>query len=119
METPPHFTWQFIKERRKIDLKQSQKNFESSAVFHNFPHPHTLNTPQGGETDTTTDSSFISEMEYDAALKEKANTQAERIIELEASMDDQNVLIDTTDCAERAVATSTNNKMDKIKAMMK
>ena len=58
-------------------------------------------------------------MEYNAALKEKANTQAERIIELEASMDDQNVLIDTTDCAERAVDTGTNNKMEKIKAMMK
>ena len=58
-------------------------------------------------------------MEYAAALEEKANTQAKRIIELEASVDVQIVLTDTTDYASRAVATGTNKEMSNIKEMMK
>ena len=57
-------------------------------------------------------------MEYDAALKEKANTQAERIIELEASVDVLTVLTYTTDYAARVVATGTNKKLNNTKAMM-
>ena len=58
-------------------------------------------------------------MEYAAALEEKANTQAKRTIELEASVDVQIVFTDTTDYASRAVATGTNKEMSNIKEMMK
>ena len=98
-DTHTHFTWQFNKDRRKLELNQSQKNYESSSVFCGDPHPHTLKIPQGGATDTTTDISFTEEMEYNAALGEKVNAQAEYIIELEASVDVQTVLADTTTLA--------------------
>ena len=49
-------------------------------------------------------------MEYDAALEEKANAQAGRIIELEASVDGQTVRSDTTDYVASPVATGTNKE---------
>ena len=74
--TQPHFTHQFNKERRKLERKKSQKNYESSAIFRKYPHLHTLEIPQGGENATTTDNIFTEAMEYSATLEEKANTQA-------------------------------------------
>ena len=47
-------------------------------------------------------------MEYYMALEEKANTQAERTIELEASVDGQTVLADTIDYAASVLLTCTN-----------
>ena len=47
-------------------------------------------------------------MEYDTALNEKANTQAKRIIYLEAGVDGKTVLTDTTDYAASIVVTGTN-----------
>ena len=117
--THPHFTWQFNKDMRKLELNQSQKNYESSSVFCGDPHPHTLQIPQGGATDTTTDISFTEEMEYNAALGEKANAQTECIIELEASVDVQTVLTDTTNYLASVVVTSTNKKLNNIRAMTK
>ena len=58
-------------------------------------------------------------MEYDAVMEYKANTQDERMIELEASVDAQTVLTDTTDYAKIAVAKGNNKELNKIKAMMK
>ena len=46
------------------------------------------------------------------------NAQAERIIELEASVDGQTVLTNTTKYAANAVATGTNKELIKTKAMM-
>ena len=51
-------------------------------------------------------------MEYAAALEYKANTQAEIIIELEASVDGQTVLTKTTNYAASAVATGTNKELN-------
>ena len=56
-------------------------------------------------------------MEYAEALEEKENAQSK--CELEASVDGQTVLANTTDYAASAVATGTNKEMSKIKAMMK
>ena len=47
-------------------------------------------------------------MDYSAALEEKSNAKAERIIELEASVDGQLVLTNTTKYAASTVATETN-----------
>ena len=59
-------------------------------------------------------------MEYAAALEEKANAQVERIIELEASVDDQTVLNKATDFVESAVTTGGANKdLKEIRPMMK
>ena len=106
--TNPHFTRKFNKERRKLEREKYHKHFESSAVFREATHPHTLETPQGGATRTTTDISFTAAMEYDLALEEKANTQAECIIELEASVDGQTVLTNTNDYVASTVVTGTN-----------
>ena len=58
-------------------------------------------------------------MEYAAALEEKANAQVERIIELEASVDDQTVLNKATDFVESAVTTGGANKdLKEIRPMM-
>ena len=61
-----------MSERRKIEGEKSQEHFEISIVFRKDLHPHTLEIPQGGETNTRTDSSFIADMEYTAALEEKS-----------------------------------------------
>ena len=114
-----HLTRKSNKEKRKLERKKSQEHFESSAVFHKAPHPHTLEIHQGGATNTKTYSSFTSAMEYAAALEEKANKHDERIIELEASVDGQTVLTGTTAYVAIAVATGTNKEMSKIKAMIK
>ena len=90
--THPHLTRQFNNERCKLEHKKSHKHFESSAVLREAPHPHVLDIPQGGATSTTTDCSFTSAMEYAVALEEKAITQAERIIKLEAIVDGQTIL---------------------------
>ena len=114
-ETQPHFTRKFNKERCKQEREKTQKNDESSAVFCKAPHPHTLYTPQEGANSTTADNRFTSEMEYATVLEEKANTQAERIIELEARVYDQTVLTKTTDYAASAVATGTNMELNEIR----
>ena len=72
-------------------------------MFCKATRPHTLEPPQGGATTTTAAGSFTAEMEYAAALEEKSNTQAERIIEIVASVDGQIVLTKTTDCAASTV----------------
>ena len=54
-------------------------------------------------------------MDYAAALEDKFNVQAERIIELEAIVDGQTVLTITTEYAASAVATGTNRELSKIK----
>ena len=117
--THPHLTRKFNKERRKLERKKSQKNYESSAVFRKDPHLHTFEIFQGRATATTTYSSFKSAMDYAAALEEESNTQAELIIELEDSMDVQTVPTNTNDYVASAVATGTNKELSKIKAMMK
>ena len=58
-------------------------------------------------------------MEYYAALEEKINAQAERIIDLEGRVDGQTVLTSTTNYVASAVATGTNKEMNEIKAMIK
>ena len=115
--THTHFTRQFNKERRKLERNKSHKNYEISGVFREAPH--TLEIPQGGETGTTTYNSFIAAMEYAAELEEKANAQAKCIIEIEAIVDGQTVLANTTNYAASAVATGTNRELNNIKAMMK
>ena len=72
--THPHFTQQFNKERRKLEGEKSQKNYESSAVFHKASHLHTLDIPQGGATSTTTYIIFTSSMDYAAVFEENSNT---------------------------------------------
>ena len=74
---------------------------------------------KGGETDTTIHSSFTASMDYDAAPKEKSNTQTERIIEIEAIVDGQTVLTNTNKYAASAVAKGTNKELSDIKAMLK
>ena len=106
--THPLFTREFYKERRKIECEKSHNNYKSSAVFREAPHLHTLDIPKGGATDTTPYRSFTELMYYAAALEDKSNTQADRIIELEASVDGQTVLTNTTEYAASAVATGTN-----------
>ena len=54
-------------------------------------------------------------MDYATALEEKSNTRAERIIELEASVDSQTVLTNTTKYAASAVDTGTNKELNMIK----
>ena len=48
------------------------------------------------------------------ALEEKANAQVERIIELEASVDGQTILSNTTNYAANMVARDTNRELNKI-----
>ena len=118
--TPPQFTKQYPKERRKLEREQAHKNFESRATFQEAPHNHTLDTHHGGATVTTAGNSFTTAMEYDAALEEKANAQAESIIESEASVDGQTVLTEATYFVSSAVSTEGANKeLKKIRAMMK
>ena len=114
----PHFTRQFNKERLKLELKKSQKNYEISTVFCKDIHPHTLNIPQGEATATTIDSSFTAEMGYAAALEDKENAQAERIIELEARVDGKTVLTDATNYVAGAVAIGINKELNDTKAIM-
>ena len=47
-------------------------------------------------------------MEYAVVLEEKASSQAERIIEVEASVDGQTVLTDTTNYVASTVDTGNN-----------
>ena len=58
-------------------------------------------------------------MDYAADLEENSNTQSEPITDLEASMDGQTVLTNTTDYAAIAVATGNNKELSEIKAIMK
>ena len=58
-------------------------------------------------------------MEYAAALEEKANIQANRIIELEVIVYGQTVFTDTVDYVASTVATGSNKEMREIKAMLK
>ena len=109
--TQPHFPRKFKKERRKLKCENAQKNYESSAVLREAPCPHNLEPPKGGATATAADDSFTTKMEYTAALEEKANTQANRIIDLGASVDGQTVLTDTTDYAASAVSTGTDKEL--------
>ena len=96
-----------------ISTKRTLKTALSSA---NLPTPTPSGSPKGGTIATTIDSSFTKTMEYSAALEEKGNARAERIIELEARVDGQIVLTDTTDYAARAVAKATNKETINIKA---
>ena len=104
---------------RKLERENFQKNYESSAVFREAPRPHTLDSPQGYSTATTSDNAFYAEMEYSVALEEKSNVQAKHILELEASVNGQTVLNDTTNYAVIAVSTGTNKELTKIRAMIK
>ena len=51
-------------------------------------------------------------------LEEKANAQAQIIIELEASMDGQTVLTKATDFAASAVLTGSNKDLTEIRTMI-
>ena len=75
-----------------------------------MPRPHTIETPHDGVTATTADDSFAAAMEYAAALQEKAHAQAEHIVEIEASVDGQTVLTESTNYAASAVTTGGANK---------
>ena len=48
-ETQPHFMRQVNKERQKLEREKSQKNYESSAILCEAPHPHTLEIPKEGQ----------------------------------------------------------------------
>ena len=108
--TQPHFTKKYAKEQRKLDREQAHNNDENSAAFQEAPRPHTIETPHGGATATTADDSFAEAMGYAVALEEKANTQAERIIDLKASVDSKTVLIKATNFLASAVTTGGTNK---------
>ena len=58
-------------------------------------------------------------MEYAAALEEKSNTQAERIIELKARVDGQDVLTENAYFPACAVSTGAIKELEEIQAMMK
>ena len=58
-------------------------------------------------------------MKYSVALEDKANVQAKRIIDLEASVDDQTVLTEVTDYAASSVTTGGANKdLKELRATM-
>ena len=50
-------------------------------------------------------------MDYAAVLEENSNAQAERIIELEPSVDFQTVITNPTEYATSAAATGTNKEL--------
>ena len=108
--TQPHFTKQYAKERCKLEHNKSNKSYKSSAAFQETSRPHTIKTPYYGSTATTVDGSFAAEMEYAAAKEEKANAQAKRILELEASVDGQTVLTKATKYAASALTAGGHNK---------
>ena len=59
-------------------------------------------------------------MKYSAALEEEDHTQAERIIDIEASVDGQTVLTEATNYAASAVTTVGANKyLKEISVVMK
>ena len=51
-------------------------------------------------------------MEYAASLEDKSNTQAERIIELESSMDGQTIRTDSTNYVASAVAKGISKEIN-------
>ena len=57
--------------------------------------------------------------QVEAQTREKANAQAELIIELESSVDVQTVLTDTTNYAASVVDIVTNKELNNIKLMTK
>ena len=93
-----------------MEHNKSYKSYKSSAAFHKTSRPHTIKTPYYGSTATTVDRSFAAEMEYAAAKEEKANAQAKRILELEASVDGQIVLTKATEYAASALISVGHNK---------
>ena len=109
-DTQPHFKNQYAKEQHKLEREQAHKNYESSAVFREAPRSHTIKTLHRGANATTAENSFAASMEYAAELEEKANTQAECIIELKASGDGQTILTEATDFVASAVTTGGSNK---------
>ena len=59
-------------------------------------------------------------MKYSAALEEEDHTQAERIIDIEASVDSQTVLAEANDYTASAVTTVGPNKdLKDLSAIMK
>ena len=89
---------------------KSNKSYESSAAFQETPRSHSIETPYDRLTTTTADDSFAASMEYSAALEEKTHTQAEHILEIEASVDGQTILTKATQYAASAVTAGGNNK---------
>ena len=57
-------------------------------------------------------------MDYVSALEDQSKAKSERIIELEANMDGQTVLTNTTKYVASAMATGTNKELSEIKEMM-
>ena len=118
--TQPHFTKQYAKENCKLARNKSNKSYESSAAFQETPRSHSIETPYDRLTTTTADDSFAASMEYSAALEEKTHTQAEHILEIEASVDGQTILTEATDYAAIAVTAEGNKKdLKGLRAMMK
>ena len=93
-----------------MEHNNSYKSYKSSADFQETSRPHTIKTPYYGSTAATVDGSFAAEMEYAAAKEEKANTRAKRILELEARVDGQTVLIKATKYAASALTARGHNK---------
>ena len=58
-------------------------------------------------------------MEYAATLEEKTSTQAELIVEIEASVYGQTVLTKNADNSASAVSTGASKELTEIRAMMK
>ena len=111
---------QYAKYRRKLERDKSHNNYKSRSAFQETPRPHTTKIPYNRETATTADNSFTAAMEYAAALEEKAHAQAKRIIDLEASVDDQTVLTESTNYAASAVTTGGSNKdLKNLRSTMK
>ena len=108
--TQSHFTKQYVKERRKLARNKSNKSYESSTAFREMPRTHTIETPYDGLTATTAGNSFAAAMEYTAVLEEKAHIQAERILEIEGSVDGHTIFTKATKYAASAVTAGGNNK---------
>ena len=113
--TQTHFTNQFDKERLKPERENLQKEFESSAMFRESPHPHTLEATQLGETATAADDSYTAAIQYAAELEKKYDAQAGCIIKIEASVDGQTILIKATYFASIAVSTGANKELKEIR----
>ena len=109
-DTHPHSMKQYGKERCKLARNKSNKSYESYAAFRETPCPHTIKTPYYGSTAKTADGISVAEMEYTAALEERAHAQAERVLELEASVDGQTFLTKATEYTASAVTVGGNNK---------
>ena len=83
------------------------------------PCPQTIKATYDVLTATTAEGRFTAAMECAAALVEKTHAQAERILEIESSMDGQTVLTKATEYTASTVsAGGKNNNLKELREMM-